>query len=123
MQRRTPSESLVEDGRIGRRDPRGVEVAKPAFELERAGECFLDRHLLVEREADDQGQRLGDEQAVGLRVTGEMQAIDGHVRMVSDGCAGRVLVGCRVTWTSTGSTSSGRACATCPSTRTRRPTA
>ena len=85
MQRRRPAKGLGKRGRIHRRDPRGVEVPDPPAELGRAGERLLDRHLLVELEADEQGQRVGHEQSVGLVVTGEGQSVEGrrHGRMVA----------------------------------------
>ena len=52
-----------EDGRellgVGRRDPGRIQVADPALELGRAAERLLDGDLLVEREPDEQGQRVG----------------------------------------------------------------
>ena len=49
--------TVVQSRRVRRRDPRGVEVAEPALQLGRAAERLLDGDLLVEREADEQGQR------------------------------------------------------------------
>ena len=43
------------------------------LELVRTAERLLDRHLLVEREPDEQRERLGDEQAVGVVVAGERE--------------------------------------------------
>ena len=47
----------------------GAELGGPA-------ERLLDRHLLVELEADEQRERVGDEQPVGLVVAGEWQSIE-----------------------------------------------
>ena len=58
------------------RDPRGVQVAEPALQLGGSAERLLDGHLLVEREADEQGERVADEQPVGVVVAGERQSID-----------------------------------------------
>ena len=73
MQGRALAEDGVQRCRIHRRDPGGVEMPKPALQVGRAAECLLDSHLLVEREADQQGQRLLDEQAVGGVIAGERE--------------------------------------------------
>ena len=73
MERRPLAEDRVEVGRVHRRDPRGIEVAEPALELGRAAERLLDGDLLVEREADEQGERIVGEQAVGVGVAGERE--------------------------------------------------
>ena len=51
-------------------------------------ERLLERDLLVEREADQQRERLVDEEAVGLVVAGERELLDvGHGPIIaSDGC-------------------------------------
>ena len=68
------AEDRVESGfGVHRGDPRSVEVADPLLELVRTAERLLDGHLLVEREPDEQGERLGDEQPVGLVVAGERE--------------------------------------------------
>ena len=36
----------------------------PTTQLGWAGECLLDSHLLIETEADQQGQRIGGEQPI-----------------------------------------------------------
>ena len=71
MEGRTLAEDRVEVGRVHRRDPRRIEVAEPALELGRSAECLLDGDLLVEREPDEQGQRILGEEAIGLGVAGE----------------------------------------------------
>jgi hypothetical protein len=54
-------------------------VPKPAAEFGRATEGLLDGDQLVEGEADEQGQWVADEQAVGLVVAGERESIDRSV--------------------------------------------
>ena len=76
MERRALAEDGVEGRGIRRRDPGGVQVAEPALELDGAAERLLDGHLLIEREPDQQGERFLDEQAVGVVIAGERQAID-----------------------------------------------
>ena len=39
------------------------------------GECRRDGHLLVEREPDQQRERLAGDQCVGVGIAGEMQCI------------------------------------------------
>ena len=79
MQCRRCPEDRVELGGVGGRDPGRVEVPQPLAEHERAAEGLLDGHLLVEREPDEQGQAVGREEAVGLVVAGERQAVGGVV--------------------------------------------
>jgi hypothetical protein len=62
---------------VGAGQRRRVDRAQPLAQRERARERLLDRHLLVEREADEQRHRLGRDQRVGLVGVGEVQAI-GH---------------------------------------------
>ena len=68
------TEGRVELARIHRGDLRGIEVAEPAPELERAAERLLDGHLLIEREPDQQRERLVGEESVGFLVAGERAA-------------------------------------------------
>ena len=56
-------------------DRRRVERADPALELERTGERLLDGHLLVEREPDQQRERIGGDEGVGVRVAGEREVV------------------------------------------------
>ncbi len=88
--------SLAEDrdevlGILGGDAPR-VEVPETPLQLERAGECLLHRHLLVEAEADQQGVRVLREQPVGLVVTGEGQPLGPGASVTCHGlslsCAG-----------------------------------
>ena len=58
----------------------GIEPAEPMLEVERPTECLLDRDLLVEHEADEEGQRLLGDEAVGCVVAGEEEACLGHAR-------------------------------------------
>ena len=46
-------------------------------ELERAGERLLHGDLLIEHEADEERHRVRGDQAIGLVVTGEGQALGG----------------------------------------------
>ena len=48
---------------VRRGEPRGVERADALAQHERAGERLLDRHLLVEREADQQRERVASRSA------------------------------------------------------------
>ena len=68
--RNTGSRSVV--GQRGR-----VERAHPLAERQRPGETPSARHLLVEREADQQRHRIRGDQRVGLVGLGEVQAV-GH---------------------------------------------
>ena len=67
------AEELLELARVGGGDGGCVEAAEPPPDLERARERLLNRHLLVEDEADEQRQRLLGEKAVGFVVTREVQ--------------------------------------------------
>ena len=58
--------AVVELLRVHRRDRRGVERPDPALQLQRPGERLLDGHLLVEREADQERERVGRDEGVGL---------------------------------------------------------
>ena len=60
-------------GGVGAAIVGGVEAAEPPPDLERAGEGLLHRHLLVEDEPDEQGQRLLGEEAIGLVVAREVE--------------------------------------------------
>jgi len=59
------------------RDAPGIQVPNPAAQLGRSGEGFLDGHLLVQGEADEEGERVAGQQAIGLVVTGEGEALEG----------------------------------------------
>ena len=66
---------------------RGIEVPDPLLQLGRAAERLLDGDLLVEREPDEQGERFGDEEPVGIRVAGERERGERrHARMVVPDC-------------------------------------
>ena len=75
MQGRSLAEACIQLGRIHRGDPGRVQVAQSAQQLRRTTERFLDGDLLVEGKADEQGQRIAGEQAVGGIVSGERQSI------------------------------------------------
>ena len=57
VQRRPLLERVLELGRVNCRDLRRIERADPLAQLQRPGEGLLERHLLVEYEADQ--QRIG----------------------------------------------------------------
>ena len=58
------AEDLLEPGRVGSAIARRIERAEPLLQLQRPGERRLHGHLLVEREADQQRERLVREQLV-----------------------------------------------------------
>ena len=62
---------------IGPRDRARVEAAQTLLQLQRPEERGRHRHLLVEDEPDQERERLGGDQPVGLRVPGEVQRL-GH---------------------------------------------
>src|SRR5437868_3298876 len=66
MDRRTLSEGVREAIGIDRRERRRVEGAESTTDLERPVERLLDRHLLVEREPDQECERLLHEKAIRL---------------------------------------------------------
>ena len=69
---------LAEDRlEVGRCDRTGVERAQPFLQPQGSEERLLNRHLLVERESDQQRHGVVRDQLVGLVGVGEMQAI-GH---------------------------------------------
>ena len=70
---------------------RGIEVADPALQLHRSAEGLLHGHLLVEREADEEGQRIGGEQPVGLVVAGEVELVGTAAVTVMPGMVRRAL--------------------------------
>ena len=75
VQRRALAEHGGELLGVARRDARDVEVPEARAQLERARERLLDGDLLIEREADEERERVGGDQAVGLVVAGEGQAL------------------------------------------------
>ena len=60
---------------------RRVEVAEPLLQLEWPCEGGLHGHLLVEREADQQRERVAREQRVRLGVAGEVERGPARVAM------------------------------------------
>ena len=77
MQRRALAEGGRQSLGIRRGDAADVEVPEPLAQLERAGERLLHGHLLVEDEADEERGGIAGDQAVGLVVGGEGQALGG----------------------------------------------
>ena len=74
VDRRPLAEDRVE---LGGGDGVHGERPEPLAQHVRSHERLLDRHLLVEREADQQRERVVDQQPVGLVVAGEVQPV-GH---------------------------------------------
>ena len=56
-----------------------IERADPLLQDERAGERLLHRHLLVDREADEQRERIMRQELAGLGIVGEPERV-GHMR-------------------------------------------
>ena len=77
MDRRPLAEDFLELQRIHGCDRGCVEPADPALQLVRADKRSRYRHLLVERESDQQGERLACEELVRLVRLGEVES-DGH---------------------------------------------
>ena len=73
MQRGPTAEHFLELRGIHRRDPRRVQMADSPLQLERPRERLLDGDLLVEREANEERQRVTGEKRIGLVVAGERQ--------------------------------------------------
>ena len=78
MDGRWRPEHALELGGVRPGDAGRVQVTQPAAELQRAAEGLLDRDLLVEREPDEERERLLDQQAVGLVVAGEGKSVGGR---------------------------------------------
>jgi len=71
--------------RVGRGDRARVERPQPLLDLQRPAERGLYGHLLVEREPDQQRERLLRDQCVGLVVAGEVEPVGcghGHVTIL-----------------------------------------
>ena len=79
MERRLGPEHGLE---IGGRKRRGIERAEALSQHQRPGERLLDRDLLVEHEADQQGHRVRGDQRIRLIGVGEVQTV-GHGPIVS----------------------------------------
>ena len=86
VDRRRLAERRLERLGIHRRDRARVERADPLLQLERPGERLLDGDLLVDRKPDQERERLGRDQSVGLVRIGEVERL-GHA---SDGRRGRI---------------------------------
>ncbi len=69
---------------VGLRDLLRIERPEPLLESQRAEERLLHRDLLVEREADEQRERIGREQPARLLVLGEPERL-GHPRILRRG--------------------------------------
>ena len=78
MHRRLLAEGGLDLGRVAVRD---LQRSEPLLDLERPQERCRDGHLLVEREADQQGERIGGEELVRLvavRVVEPIRCCHGH---------------------------------------------
>jgi len=75
VDRRFLAERLVE---IHPRELAGVERADALLQGERPGEGLLHGHLLVEREADQQRERVAREQLVRVGIGCEVQCVGHH---------------------------------------------
>ena len=71
MDRGALAEDLLQPVRIHRRDLVRVERTEPAPEVERAREGLLHGHLLVKDEPDEERERIGREESVGLGIARE----------------------------------------------------
>jgi hypothetical protein len=71
----TLAEDAVQLARVNAGDLASAEKAKAPLQLERARERFLHRNLLVEDEADEEGERLLGEEGVGLVIAREVEAV------------------------------------------------
>ena len=71
------AEGCLELAGIGGGDLPRVECAQTLADLERPRERRLHRYLLVEREADEERERVGRDQPVGRVVAAEVEAV-GH---------------------------------------------
>ena len=60
---------------IGRGDRAASRPPEPLLQLQRARERRLHRHLLVEREPDQERERALAEEGVGLGVAGEVDRV------------------------------------------------
>ena len=69
------AEGALQLARVCRCELLRVERAESLLYLQRSGERRLHRHLLVEREADQQRQRLAGQQPVGFVVAGEVESV------------------------------------------------
>ena len=80
MDGRPLAEGGFERGGVELGDRAGVERAEPLLDLERAGESGRHRHLLVEREADEERHRLRGQELVRLVAVREVQPVGGGDR-------------------------------------------
>ena len=77
MDRRTLAERVLERLRVHGCDRARVERPDPLLEAERPGERLLHRHLLIDREPDQQRERVTGDQRVRLVRVREVQRL-GH---------------------------------------------
>ena len=84
VDRRFLAERGLELGGIHRGDPAGVERADPLLQLERSGEGGLHGDLLVEREPDQERQRITGEELVGLVRVREVERLGHSPSVVRD---------------------------------------
>jgi hypothetical protein len=75
VQRWTFAEGCVELAGVHTCDLGGVDRPDPALQLERPGERLLDGDLLIEDEADQEGDGLGSEERIGLVVAREVKPV------------------------------------------------
>ena len=83
MDPRALAEHVLERLRIHRGDSARIERPDALLQLERACERGLHRDLLVEREADEERERLTGDQLVRLVRVGEVERL-GHDRMLEE---------------------------------------
>jgi hypothetical protein len=69
------AEHRLEPLRVGVGDRPRLERPEPLFQLERAGEGGLHRHLLVERESDQQRERLARQERIRLGIAREVDRV------------------------------------------------
>ena len=79
MDRRLRPEGLLQ---VELRELVRVERPDPLLQDVRAGERLRHRHLLVDREADEQRERILGEQLARLRVVGEVERLR-HTSMLT----------------------------------------
>src|SRR5206468_9756628 len=83
VDRRLLAEHLLEPARIHRGNLDRVEPAEPVTQLLGPGEGLLRRHLLIEREPDQQRQRILCQQRVCIVVVRKVQPV-GHRQIVEE---------------------------------------
>ena len=66
---------------LGRIEMRDLQRPEPLLDFQRAQECGLNRHLLVEREPDQKRQRVGRDELVRLVAVGVVEPVGADVLM------------------------------------------